>query len=199
MAYIIGFFVADGNMVTTNRGTHFISFYSRDKGILEKIQEVMESKHKLSKKNSEKGFYYRFQIGSKEIYEDLLILGLRPNKSKRLKLPRIPQMFVSDFIRGYFDGDGNVWFGMNNNDSVRRVQVSFTSVSNDFLSDLLETLKSLGIKGGSIFKVKNKNCSRLTLSTLDALKMYEIMYNVSNKLYLKRKKLVFEKIIKMRL
>jgi len=62
MAYVLGFFAADGNMVNTNRGGCYISFYSSDRSILSSMQEVMKSNHKLSIRKSEN--VYRFQIGS---------------------------------------------------------------------------------------------------------------------------------------
>ncbi len=198
MSYALGFFLADGNLVKTKRNTHFISFYTADKKILEDIKKYLKSTHKISKRKYTGGNCYRIQIGSKEIFDDLMHLGVTPNKIRRLKLPLIPTIYKADFIRGYFDGDGNVWAGKNSNQS-HVLQAAFTSGSKDFLEDLLILLQERGVRGGSIYAIKNKNCSRLQLSTLDALKLYEIMYNVPHKLYLKRKKLVFEKFIKMRL
>lgn len=45
--------------------------------------------------------------------EDLSKLGAIQNKSLILKFPDkiIPEKFMRDFIRGYFDGDGCVWNG----------------------------------------------------------------------------------------
>ena len=38
MAYVLGFFTADGNMIKNKRGSHFIEFYSTDRDIIEKIK-----------------------------------------------------------------------------------------------------------------------------------------------------------------
>ena len=40
MAYILGFFTADGSMYRTNRKTHFIAIEITDKELLEKIRDV---------------------------------------------------------------------------------------------------------------------------------------------------------------
>ena len=45
-----------------------------------------------------------------EMFEDLQKNGFTQNKSSTLALPVIPKEYVADFIRGYFDGDGNVYF-----------------------------------------------------------------------------------------
>lgn len=201
MAYFLGFFCADGNMVKGRRGGYYISVYSADKSIVALLMRAIESKHKLSSRVSKTGVTYRFQIGSIELFKDLCVLGVTPNKSRRMEVPNIPRNLEPDFIRGYFDGDGNVWTGFSRRKGVKnnhKMLVGFTSASRGFLFNLREILRARGIQGGSVFYIKNKDCSRLSLSTLDALKLYKIMYNKPHKLFLRRKKLVFEKFIKMR-
>ena len=201
MAYVLGFFAADGNIVVSKRGAFYFSAYSADKVILLAILKVLQANHKISKRESDTGVVYRFQIGSKEIVNDLFSLGLTPNKATRMEIPKVPKRFIGDFVRGYFDGDGNVWMGFVNRKRKKPtpvLQVAFTSGSRNFLFGIKNSLGFLGIKGGSIFYVKNKNCSRVLFSTLDSLKIYRIMYNVPNPLYLGRKKRIFEKFLKAR-
>jgi intein/homing endonuclease len=155
----------------------------------------MDSNHSVSKRKSNTGAVYRIQVGSKVIYEDLINRGYAPTKTKRMRVPVIPKKYISDFIRGYFDGDGNVWIGFVNRqrtNPTKVIQVSFTSGSDEFLKDVLTILRTKGIQGGSIYSSKVKNFSRLTFSTKDALKIGEIMYNNDPKLYLKRKRLRFD-------
>jgi hypothetical protein len=198
MAYVLGFFAADGNMIETKRGTRFLSFHSADMDLIEKVRTAMDSEHLVSKRISKGKVWYRLQIGSKEMFEDIEKLGLFPNKSKRMRMPRIPTKLLGDFIRGYFDGDGNVWTGLTHKETLhplRVIRTAFTSASKNFLEDLHMHLFSLGVAGGSLGKVKDKDCYRLKLATADSLKLYEIMYNGpdTSELFLKRKKDVFEK------
>jgi intein-encoded DNA endonuclease-like protein len=161
----------------------------------------LESDHKISNKKSKTGSVYVLQIGSKELFYDLGKLGLTPNKARRMKLPKIPKKYQKDFVRGYFDGDGNVWSGFINKKRKTPtlvLSVAFTSVSREFLNDLFLLLQAKKIKGGCICRLKDKNCYRLQYSSLDALKLYNIMYNRPYKLFLERKRLVFEKFIEMR-
>src|SRR3989344_9450685 len=108
MAYVLGFFAADGSMIKKNRGAHFIEFTITDRVVLEQIQQVTNSTHRIAERerggNSKTG--YRLQIGSKKWFGDLTRLGLMQNKSKKLPLPKAPQKYFGDFVRGYFDGDG---------------------------------------------------------------------------------------------
>jgi intein/homing endonuclease len=204
MAYILGFLYADGNIIKTKRDTHFVSLQIKDRPILESIKASLKSDHKIHVRThkGESGLMYRLQIGSKEYFQDLVALGLIPNKTKRMRLPNIPKVFVGDFIRGYFDGDGNVWTGYVHKErkvQTVAIQAVFTSCSKEFLNDIKTLLKSFGIEGGSLYTPKKGTYSRLLYSILDALKLYEIMYNGSYKLVLERKRLVFERFMHTRL
>ena len=48
MAYVLGFFAADGNMIKNKRGAHFIEFQITDKNLLEKIRELLGSNQKIA-------------------------------------------------------------------------------------------------------------------------------------------------------
>ena len=201
MAYILGFLFADGNVIKTKRGTFFTSIYTSDRKLLYLMRTAFGSNHKISKRISDTGCCYRIQIGSKELFADLSALGLVINKTRRMELPNIPNEYQGDFVRGYFDGDGNVWFGETHKDRKIRTMTlltCFTSASLLFLKSLLSLLKQLGISGGSVYGSKNGNYGRLTLSTLDSLKLRKIMYNKPSELFLSRKKLVFDRFVEMR-
>jgi LAGLIDADG-like domain len=198
MAYILGFMYADGNITASKRGTHFVAIYTADKDIVIKMKRCFKSEHKISEIKSSAGVVYRIQIGSKEWFCDLGKIGLSPDKTKRMVLPCIPQKYIGSYIRGFFDGDGNVWSGLihkNRPNPTITLQVGFTSASTNFLEDLKLLLQTNGIAGGGIYSPKMHNYSRLLFSSNDALKIYNIMYNAEHKLFLKRKKVVFDKFI----
>jgi intein-encoded DNA endonuclease-like protein len=195
MAYVLGFFAADGNLIKNKRGACFFSLEICDKGILDNIKKVMESNHKIGIRVSSKENYkvrYRLQIGSKEIYEDLLSLGFGNGKTYNMSVPLIPDEYFSDFVRGYFDGDGNVWLSKGH----KKILIAFTSSSRLFLEGLSVRLKKLGITlGGSL--VDYKTYYRISYSIQDSLKIYSFMYNSEHYglLYLSRKKEVFDRFI----
>ena len=198
MAYILGFMYADGNIMEGKRGNHYVAIYTADDDLLVKMARCMQSDHKIAERISDTGSNFRIQIGSKEWFHDLGLLGLFPDKTARMRLPKIPQEYFGDFVRGYFDGDGSVWSGLMHKKRptmTLTIQVTFTSCSQDYLQDLYSALQSVGIRGGSIFVPKSANCARLTFSSNDALKIYNIMYNAGHNLFLKRKKVVFDKFI----
>lgn len=201
MAYILGFMYADGNIVITKQGNNYVAIYTADKDLLIAMADCMKAEQKISARKSSTGCNYRIQIGSKEWFNDLIKLGLHPNKTSRMRLPLIPQGFFGDFVRGYFDGDGNVWTGTIHKErktTTQTIQVFFTSCSLLFLSDLRQLLQVNGVEGGGMYIPKKGNFARIIFSSNDALKIYKIMYNSRHKLYLKRKKVVFEQFIKIR-
>lgn len=183
MAYVLGFFAADGNMRENKRGGCFIDFCVTDREIIEKIRRAMKSNHKISIRRSNNSKWkdcFRLQIGSKKIFSDLTKLGFSENKSNNMKFPIIPPKFLSDFVRGYFDGDGCIYFSSifarDRNKKRFVFSASFVSGSKSFLSKLKDVLLRQGIvRGGSI---KNKERGfELAFSNLDSLALFSFLYN----------------------
>lgn len=201
MAYVLGFFAADGCMIKNNRGAHFIEFHIIDKDILVKIKNLLNSDNKISTRTGKTIWKtgYRLQIGSKEMFEDLLSLGMTPHKSKTIKLPQVPDKYFSHFIRGYFDGDGNVYIHKRKDRKGRLSLLSgFTCGSKVFLEKLFFKLRKIAdIKGGTLY-CKKDSYYCLYFSTQDSSGLYRFMYNKSGDLLLSRKKEIFEKFIKTR-
>ena len=193
MAYVLGFFTADGNMIRNKRGAHFIEFQITDRDLLYKIREILKSSHRIStrKRRIRCKDCYRLQIGSKEIFSDLLKLGLTPNKSKTINLPFVPDKYFSDFVRGYFDGDGCISYGIYNRKDRKSKNYlfgsRFTSGSKIFLESLLKKFWDNAIIEGGFIYEKNGSFD-LVLSTNDTKKLFGFMYNdIKNCLFLERK------------
>lgn len=203
MAYVLGFFAADGSMLKNKRGGHFIEFNITDKVVLDFIRKAVSSSHKITKRPSRNLKWkaiYRIQIGSKEWFEDLSRLGLTQHKSNTLQFPEVPKRYIGDFVRGYFDGDGCVYFKKlkyADRKYKRWVALSlFTSGSNLFLESLWKVLKQHGVQGGSL--KKKIRGFELVFSHKDSLALYTLMYHtaLTTGLYLPRKYKLFTKAIK---
>lgn len=203
MAYVLGFFAADGSMYKTKRGTHFIEFQITDKELLKQIRKLFVSNHKVTMRNRKKEWkpLYRLQIGSKVMFGDLIKLGMTQRKSKTLKFPDIPVDHLSHFVRGYFDGDGNVWSGLMHKTDRKKpsktLMAGFTCGSKEFLVSLMKALKARGgLIGGSL--QYHSRAYRLHYSTADAARLYKFMSYGNNRLGLERKSLVFERFLRRR-
>lgn len=201
MAYVLGFMFADGNIVRTKRGTHFLAIYTSDRDLLDDMRNAVGSTHMISERKSATGATFRLQIGSKEWFDDVAQWKLFPCKTHRMSMPPVPDKYVGSFVRGYFDGDGNVWQGLGNKNRktpTKVISIMFTSCSSEFLKSLRSLLHTRGVKGGGLYTVQKGTYSRLVFSTLDALRLHKIMYNMPCNLLLARKRRTFEGFIKER-
>jgi len=135
--------------------------------------------------------------------EDLRKLGWGERKTNNLSVPNVPRKYFPDFVRGYFDGDGNVWSGMMHKSAgthTLAIQTVFTSCSLNFLEKIRKKLETFGVERGVLRRGKGAYY-RLTYSINNSLRLYDFMYNGlgTSKLFLERKRDVFDRYIKMRL
>ncbi len=206
MAYVLGFFAADGYITVNRRGGQFWCIQIIDKALLESIKNVVGSGHKISivqriKRFGERTATYkicRLQIGSIEMCDDLRRLGMCERKTKSMSVPFVPQKYFHDFVRGYFDGDGNVWRGFHHKKRKTPtdvLRVCFTSSSRDFLKAL-----QVGLERYSVFgRLRcEKTYFRLYYSVQSSIFLSQLMYGKGSTLYLQRKKRIFDDFVKMR-
>lgn len=75
MAYVLGFWFADGYM--RKEKSYRISFTSADKNILLQIRKVFSSEHPIKKRKEKKGGLctWTLSLCSKHLYEKLVCLG----------------------------------------------------------------------------------------------------------------------------
>ena len=218
MAYILGFLYADGDIedVRKSSRTQYITFGSKDKEILESIRFAMGSEHNINRRAHHKFIspsgkiyecadFYRLRIGSKNMFADLLELGLTPRKSLTIKFPNnIPNDCFSHFIRGYFDGDGCITIkkgrGKYGQQILKGIAVIFTSGSKEFLEGLKNSANRFAnFRKRNVYYIGSSRAYYLKYDTLESLKWFKYFYkdNLSG-LFLKRKLDVFKKYFQLR-
>lgn len=210
MAYVLGFLIADGYVFTNPRGSNYFGFCSADKEIIEKIRKLLGSNHKIGVKRKRRlnpnwKDSYVLQIGNKKIVKNLRKFGIVQNKSLIINFPKnIPIKFLRHFTRGYFDGDGCVWFGFCKKSNRKKLSATsttrFTCGNRTFLEDLLYYLKRFSkVNGGSILFKKGSRGYDLSFRIKDGIKIYNFMYEgVDSSKYLERKYDTFQRIINYR-
>lgn len=200
MAYVLGYFTADGCLsISKERKKNPLTFNitSVDFEHLEKMSEVMGSNYKIGRKpnGSNKSFAFQIQIRNKKLGEDLMRLGLHSRKTYDLKPIGVPDEYFADFVRGFFDGDGSVYIYTVNH--TPQIKIDFVCTSYDFLSDFNTKLCAcLDIPTKSIHKQNREGKMTkysICLYIEDAEKFSKFIYNDNPKLFLSRKKEVFEK------
>lgn len=186
-SYFLGLLYADGCISKTQNCIQ-IALQAEDKYILELFSKSIETNKPLRfiKGSVVKGFkenkkvcfrkdQYLMYMHSPKIKKDLINLGCVPNKSLILTFPdKISEKLIFHFIRGYFDGDGNLYEGVKN-----RWGISIAG-SEIFCKELCTVLKCVNINN-SLFKHSSNNVFYTRIQgRLNCLDFFNIVYNNSN-------------------
>ena len=119
-AYIVGLIASDGNVYKRKGHQGQIRFCfqngSSEYNLLKCILNDMQATHPIKKEtrtnNNQEYEYISATIVSEQIYNDLLNIGIIPQKTWSMNIgnimSNIPKEFIRDFLRGYFDGDGSI-------------------------------------------------------------------------------------------
>lgn len=176
MAYVLGFWFAVGYIYG---GKFFdISIHKKDKYIIKKIAQELGYNKDISDKQ-----LVRINFNSIDIYNDIIAFGGKEIKNNDIKFPNIPIEFLPDFIRGYFDANGDIKNLKNN-----RINLFLNFYSKDFLIELLKVFrKEIGVQNGSFDFDKNF----IKFGKKDTIKIGEYMYKNNPELFLLRKRQKF--------
>ena len=116
-AYLLGFYVADGN-INEKRKTFRICISEKDKEIINAFKmnispDSREYYYKSYTITGRNGKTYvgnpkiAYDVNSSKLVKSLVNLGYGYNKTyEHLHLPKLKDSLMIHFIRGYFDGDG---------------------------------------------------------------------------------------------
>ncbi len=204
MAYILGYWYADGSMYISARGKYIV-VTSIDESTVLKIKNWLSSQHtvRVDKSTWPNGkLRFALRIGNAKLYDSLIHLGLHPNKSLTARMPKVPVKFLKDFIRGYFDGDGCVNLyrskGISQKVILRKLSVIFTSGSKKFLEGLLlELRRVLELRQTKIYN--SQRSFQLRFATKDSVTLFGFMYNnIHTDTLLHRKYQIFTNYFELR-
>ena len=102
--YILGFLFADG--CNYQQMSIDLELQKRDIEILKLIKEKLKVPSTISHRQSRNSVCLK--IHSKHLASRAAEIGLIPQKSFKLKFPDLPSHLIRHFIRGFFDGNGNL-------------------------------------------------------------------------------------------
>jgi hypothetical protein len=211
-AYWLGFILADGCVEKRLKGKRYfyrlsVEIKESDLGHLEKIANIFGVKvRKRRRKKIGKYLGYvsscSFALSNKKIVEDLIAKGVVPRKTYEDcsdVINSVENEFISDFIRGYFDGDGTVCISKKN--GIEDFSTScFSIVSHR--KEILEKVKKIMVERLFISnkeimtRVKGRNNPIFLLCWGGRFQLYSI-YNYLYKgatVFLDRKKKIFDRI-----
>lgn len=187
-AYFFGLFCADGWIsVKEERGKWNLSLYlqEQDGYIVDRFMKMFHDRKSRPVKKDGKITGYEASINSKRTVLKLMEYGIDSNKSYTLKFPEcVPEEFICDFVRGFFDGDG----------CISGKQTSFVGTK-WFISTLIDVMhKYAGVSNKvTPFPVNAESGNDITKSIAwsgieQARKIRDWMYrNDTATIYIKRK------------
>lgn len=182
-AYLLGYLEADGS-IRYDRLTVRIYFQcsGKDKEFLIKLKEAVGFTGKLgTSDNWAAGKKYkkvRFTVSSRSWAKSPLMKQLRTGN-----IATVPEEYIHHYIRGYFDGDGSVFWDKR----ASRIQSNFVFSSEQLAEDFKIELIKHEIKVSNVHKKTSSNhCWYFNISYLQTNKLREFMYRDSS-IYMKRK------------
>ena len=170
MAYVLGFVYTDGNV-----SGNTLSISQKDRSILEKINDVMDSDFPIRERTIN---VYSIDISRKVIVDDLRKLGVVEGKTHIMTFPDVPDEYLPHFIRGVVDGDG--WI------QERGYVMNVTNASESFSYSLLKTFQQRNLNARIS---KQNNAYRVFVSgKQDVINLADWIYADCGDLYLPRKR-----------
>ena len=190
-AYWLGFIWADGYI--TESQDFGIEIAIKDIQHLEKLQRDLESNTIIRKRQKES--YGKInescilEFRNKKIVQDLEEIGMIPNKTYNLPIPNIPEKFYTDFIRGFFDGDGTYVLNTQNHNK----EISCVCYCKNFLEWIQQNFESNNINS-FLSKKNNKHLYILRIYDSSSILKYYYTYWDGANHFLDRKKEKMEQI-----
>ena len=171
MAYVLGFFCANGCLYRSPRGYYTLVFSSADTGVLIQIQQAMGSNHKLHSNDAQ------LRIGCQELGKKLEeILSFSSNKNKNMVYPEVPNEYFSAFMRGYFDGNGS-WVI----EQGRRLICSITCPNEGFLEGIRDQLVNEGLTRANIHRIEDRGVTHMIRYYIgDTQRLHNLIYRGAN-------------------
>jgi hypothetical protein len=128
---------------------------------------------------------WRLHIFNRNIYRDLVNIGLKPHKSLDVHFPKVPKVYLSHFIRGCWDGDGSVGFYEG------RYSARFFCGSLSFIGGLAGQISRAGLPQRRIqirYTRRGNPFYTIKFGQKDTARLYEFLYkDTDSSYYLERK------------
>lgn len=188
-SYYLGFIAADGTVRKDNNEIK-ITINNEDEQFLLDMKNKMDYKGNLHYQDKVNAIEYRFS--SKQIKEDLAKYSIVPRKTYiGVTMKDIPDEYKLAFIKGYYDGDGNVSINQN----TKQVSIKIVSHTEKILKEFQDIIKQ---KTNIYTNIRGTILYSLELSTLPALDFLKDIYSL-NTPYLQRKYDKYLEILNIRI
>ena len=192
-AYWLGFLYADG--YTTHDDRWGLELKYEDKYHIEHLLSDIEYSGTPKERTRNGNKSCSFLIKNKTMTDSLIKLGVVPNKTDILKFPSekiLCKDYYSDFIRGFFDGDGCISYNYitkprkdrgNKIYTRLRKEINIVCKSDEFIKSVLDILNSNDIHMNLNINKRDNNLNVIKTSCMDDIrKFYDFIYRNSTNL-----------------
>lgn len=188
-AYWLGFIAGDGYIIRNERQAELgIELNEIDYDHLKKFNKCLKGNVEVKfrqRKDSRTLNNYKMcliRFYSWKLVDDLIKLGIIPNKSLVIKFPNISSKFYIPFLRGYFDANGSLCL----NKKRESLQCDFCSGSIEMIESIRKILFELEINSYITYEKESK-AIRLNIKGLNnSYNFCKLLYE-NSKIYLDRK------------
>ena len=159
-AYLLGLIMSDGHL-NYDRGRFEYCCSARDISLIGFIRDEIKSTHPIKEVIINNTTYVRYGISNKRLVRNIIDKYSLPhsNKSKNnIDIPRqLPDNLVSHFLRGFFDGDGSIWFGGGT------YRASYTG-GEKMVKSIQSVLDKIGVPSYFSYRYSEKNKNSCSIS-----------------------------------
>jgi len=175
MAYVLGFWWADGWVHKSEKSNFVLGFsqHKKERYLLNNILEKMEATYPIyGRRDSD---VLHFIIASKQMYQDIVRIVGSQSKSLNGKFPKVPRKYLPDFIRGYFDGDGSIFVIKGRKNHLSSITCGNKIFIEQMRNELEKNIKGLKLAVYSQDKLKSKSYM-LRFYASNTVKLGRFMY-----------------------
>jgi hypothetical protein len=203
-AYVLGFWVADGGIsLIKHRRKLYKCFriFNTDTQITKSLSKILGQHYTTSRRHANHKPEHQICIYSDKLFDFCYNITNNTNKSHAaFGLPAVPIHLFHHFVRGFFDGDGSIYYKHyknRHNKITTALGTSFTGGCEtshiDQLQQWLRRNVGLGNK-----KISGRLHKKLNYNQYDSMLLCEFMYKNAT-IFMKRKKDIWDSADKTKL
>lgn len=180
-AFLLGYIFTDGDLQYNQKyDYYFLRLYSKYKTNLQTVLKLIKSDAKIQQRKAimtdeiRQGKLSFIHIADKKFISDLMGFGMIRNKNSSIKFPKIPEEFISHFIRGCWGGNGSIYYSKEG-----RATSQFTSASLEFITRIEEELNKAGLPKRKIYEHNHTKSYYFRYAHQNSADLYRYLYRGS--------------------
>ena len=188
VAWIYGWFLGDATFTEPMRIRIELARDSAE--VLQKFRKILGPEHPIKNRERRNSSFSYIQFYSVELHNDF----------QKLSYLDIPNEYLPDFIRGFFEAEGTIrWCKSKIIKRGGAIRLCFSQNDQQILEFIHSTLLSQDVVKKGFISKNGGNSLLLEFGIADSISIYPYLYDNCGALYSPRKKQKFEELIERQL